>query len=197
MTSGIYQIRHLFNDKRYIGSSINISKRWSTHKRQLARDIHINRHLQRAWRKDGEDSFVFEIVEECESMDCLEREQSVIDKHSWDQLYNINPKAESRLGSKHSSESKLKMSRAKRGRAGAFKGVTHSKEAKEKMRQAKKDIYKGDSHPHSKLTTKDVLIIKRALRVGISPTKLAIRFQIGRGTIYHIRKERQWSHVKL
>ena len=33
--SGIYQIRNIINNKIYIGSSANIKKRWSEHKRDL------------------------------------------------------------------------------------------------------------------------------------------------------------------
>jgi len=62
--SGIYSIRNKTNNKRYIGSSVNISKRWNTHKRYLRKQMHDNIHLQSSWNSYGEENFIFEIIEE-------------------------------------------------------------------------------------------------------------------------------------
>ena len=48
MIQGVYAIHNTVNDKIYVGSSRNIQKRFSTHKRQLRDDIHHSRYLQRA-----------------------------------------------------------------------------------------------------------------------------------------------------
>lgn len=63
---GIYSITNLSNGKRYIGQSIDISKRWVEHKRQLKLGVHINKYLQSAVNKYGLDNFSFSIVEETE-----------------------------------------------------------------------------------------------------------------------------------
>lgn len=52
--SGVYEIRNTLNNKRYIGSSINIYRRWRDHKRMLNLSVHPNKHLQSAWNKYGE-----------------------------------------------------------------------------------------------------------------------------------------------
>lgn len=49
MKSGIYLIK--INDKIYIGSSANISKRWREHKTDLIAGRHKNMFLQRTWNK--------------------------------------------------------------------------------------------------------------------------------------------------
>lgn len=64
--SGVYEIRNALNNKRYIGSSINIYRRWRDHKRMLNLSVHPNKHLQAAWNKYGEKHFVFKILETCE-----------------------------------------------------------------------------------------------------------------------------------
>lgn len=64
--SGVYEIRNALNNKRYIGSSINIYRRWRDHKRMLNLSVHPNKHLQSAWNKYGEKHFVFKILETCE-----------------------------------------------------------------------------------------------------------------------------------
>ena len=79
MKCGVYKILNNQNNKFYIGSSKNLSKRWTQHKSDLKNKTHINIILQRSWNKYGEDSFSFEIVEECHQDILLNREQHYID----------------------------------------------------------------------------------------------------------------------
>lgn len=46
--AGIYQIRNIVNGKVYIGSAVNIERRWGMHKNRLKAGQHRNIHLQRA-----------------------------------------------------------------------------------------------------------------------------------------------------
>ena len=62
---GVYCIEHIDSGTKYIGSSNNIQQRWREHKSHLRRNKHVNRWLQRAWNKYGEDTFVFSVVYEC------------------------------------------------------------------------------------------------------------------------------------
>jgi len=64
MASGIYKIINVVNNKFYIGSSVDLRKRKSKHFSELRHNKHNNKHLQRAWDKYGEASFVFVVVEE-------------------------------------------------------------------------------------------------------------------------------------
>ena len=77
---GIYQIRNLKDNKIYVGSSVNIQFRFYEHKRFLKLNKHCNNHLQNAWNKYGESSFVFEIIELCDKALLKEHEQSLMDK---------------------------------------------------------------------------------------------------------------------
>ena len=114
MTSGIYQIKNVINDHRYIGSAKNIADRWKAHIRHLRKIKHCNKHLQYAWNKYGEDNFEFSILEECEENQLINREQYYLDisKHE----YNICQKAGNSLGTKHSLEARRKISLAKKGK---------------------------------------------------------------------------------
>ena len=71
---GIYMIKNTINGKIYIGKSFDIKKRWSNHKYELNKGVHVNNHLQRAWNKYGEDSFEFSIVEKCNEDDLSNKE---------------------------------------------------------------------------------------------------------------------------
>lgn len=77
--SGVYQIYNTVNGKRYIGSSIHIEQRFKEHLRNLRANKHVNAHLQSAWNKYGEHSFILEEVELCEPDQCLKVEQEYID----------------------------------------------------------------------------------------------------------------------
>lgn len=66
MTSGIYTITNIINNKLYVGHTTNFKKRFSKHLNTLRRDIHANSHLQNSWNKYGESNFKFEILENCE-----------------------------------------------------------------------------------------------------------------------------------
>ena len=66
INSGIYKIENVLNNKVYIGLSVDIKKRWSTHKRKLYANKHSNKHLQSAWNKYGGTAFTFEVIELCE-----------------------------------------------------------------------------------------------------------------------------------
>lgn len=73
--TGIYSILNLQNNKRYIGYSVDISRRWQTHKRDLKNNKHENDHLQAAYNKYGADSFQYSIIEECPVDELKERER--------------------------------------------------------------------------------------------------------------------------
>lgn len=69
------------NGSQYVGSSGNIFRRWSEHRRALRRGDHHSMRLQHAWNKHG-DQLVFEILEECSRNDLNTKEQEWIDRLS-------------------------------------------------------------------------------------------------------------------
>lgn len=75
---GIYRITNLKNSKSYIGQSINIEKRFKSHKYNLIRGKHRILTLQKDWDKYGEDAFEFEVVQQCERKDLSKLEQRKI-----------------------------------------------------------------------------------------------------------------------
>ncbi len=76
---GIYIITSLRNQKVYIGQSKHIENRWEEHRTALQKNVHPNKHLQRAWNKYGEKNFIFSVLEECPENILDVREQYWID----------------------------------------------------------------------------------------------------------------------
>lgn len=77
--TGIYCIINTINNKKYIGSSINIGRRLNTHKRQLINKIHKNPLLQNSVNKYGLENFYINLLEICNKDILREREQYYID----------------------------------------------------------------------------------------------------------------------
>jgi len=127
--SGIYKITNILNNKVYIGSGVCVSDRLSAHKSLLNRNKHFNLHLQASWNKYEENSFTFELIEECSLQDLEKREEYNIKLYKANnRLYGFNKRinCKTNLGIKLSLETreKLRLSHL---------GHKRSKEAQEKI----------------------------------------------------------------
>lgn len=147
--SGIYLITCKANSKQYVGSAVNLQKRWHDHCRDLRENKHHNPYLQRAWKKYGERAFEWQVLEYTSKAQLIEREQYWIDilhtvKPSG---FNICPVAGSTLGKQHSLEARAKMSETRKKltprkqtpeerakRSATMRGKKKSPEHIEKMR---------------------------------------------------------------
>ena len=89
---GIYMIFNTINDKCYVGSSKNIYERKRQHLKELKNNRHHSNHLQRAWNKYGEDSFIFVKLEEVSlTEDLCEREVFwILQKDSLNSKFGYN-----------------------------------------------------------------------------------------------------------
>ena len=158
--SGIYKITNKVNGKFYIGSSIDIKKRWWKHKWLLESKRHKNQYLQSAWDKYGEENFVFSVLLETKEELLLEKEQELLDKtkcYNKEVGYNIAKDAVASMrGKKHSAHTKSKISSTLTGRtfsketrqrmSEACKGRKHTEETRRKISEAQIGV------PHSKET---------------------------------------------
>lgn len=116
---GVYLIRNRVDGKVYVGSSVNISKRWSEHRAKLERGTHHSAHLQRAWKKCGADAFEWLIIEPCDAAARIEREQHWADyfgSYRDTSGYNIRKRVETNHAIVPTRETREKMSAARRGK---------------------------------------------------------------------------------
>lgn len=125
---GIYKITNVVNNKCYIGSAVDIDRRFSRHIDDLEKNRHHSAALQRAWNKYGKNNFIFEMLENILNKSALiDREQYYLDNLRPE--YNICPHAGSSLGRPCKEENKKKIS-------DKLKGRKFSEETKRKISQA-------------------------------------------------------------
>lgn len=104
--SGIYVISSPSGGE-YVGSAVNIRRRWHQHRTALRTFRHKNRKLQNAWNKYGESQIQFRVLLVCDKSTLIFFEQRAID--TFLPKYNICQVAGSALGVKHSIETRQKL----------------------------------------------------------------------------------------
>lgn len=126
---GIYQIQSKIKPERiYIGSSINVNTRWSSHLSKLNLNRHLNKILQNHYNKYGKSDLQFSILLGCKKENLIKNEQFFMD--SYKPYFNIRKNAQNNFGFKHSEETKQKISEAN-------KGLKRSEETKQKMSESR------------------------------------------------------------
>jgi len=146
--AGVYKIINKVNGRFYIGSAVNIKKRWRYHIQDLNKGKHGNGYLQRAWNKYGSDNFIFEVLEYCEPSELIRMEQDYLDSTgACESGYNMCPVAGNRLGTKMPPDAVRRVAEANRGRKMSEEecrnkslrqtGTKRSEETKKKMSEVK------------------------------------------------------------
>lgn len=159
----------MVNGKSYVGSAINILSRWSVHLCELRAGTHYNKYLQRAWRKNGERSFQFSVLETCPKAALISREQFWMDRLGVVSAgYNIQPRARSNAGIRRSDQTLAKM------RASAQRRVERPGHREHLSERAKKQWAKGRIGLKRPRSAEERAKISRSLRT----SEKAIAFHI-------------------
>jgi group I intron endonuclease len=125
MPSGIYCILNTANGHRYVGQSVDLSRRKSYHFTALAKGIHKNRHLQAAWNRYGASCFlwsVLQVVCGAASLDAAERHWIAL-YASNDPKHGYNAESGGLTRPRASCRTRWAMQRAQ--------GIRHSKDKRE------------------------------------------------------------------
>lgn len=136
MKNVIYKISNNINNKIYIGSSRKFNIRCNQHKFHLIKGTHHSNILQNHVNKYGFESLKFEIIEQCDSLNLINREQYYIDL--LEPFFNIRRIAESNFGLKRTDEQKKRMIAGRLANSGIRKGWKHTKESLMKIGLANK-----------------------------------------------------------
>ena len=110
---GIYCIYNNKNNKRYIGQTIYLNRRWTQHKSKLKSHCHNNKLLQSDYDMYGIEVFEYIILEYCSLEELNNREKYWIKYYNsinMDKGYNQAVGGVGALGYKHTEEELNKMS---------------------------------------------------------------------------------------
>lgn len=135
---GIYKIENIKNGKKYIGSSININKRFYRHKNDLKNNKHGNIYLQRDFNKYSINDFNFECIEKCETNNIKTIEQKYLDiifeiKNYNKYYYNLSKQSSGGDNISHHSNNELIKEKIKKGLYNRYKN--ESEEDNKKRRE--------------------------------------------------------------
>lgn len=171
---GIYAIRHIDSGSVYIGSSRNICVRWRGHRTKLRNGKHHCAHLQNAWDKYGECSFVFEVTETCfdDPVVLFHREQVWMDRFR-SKLYNMASQSEPRCGTKWTEERRKFMSERMKG-----------------------NRY-GEGHHSGKLKESDILSILHDYASGMTIKDIATKHSIDKSSVDRITSRKRWGDIAI
>jgi DNA-binding Xre family transcriptional regulator len=124
----------------------------------------------------------------CDPGDCLAYEQIALDSIMPE--YNICKIAGSRLGTKHSAQTRKKMSVNHcdvKGANNPFFGKKHSRDSFINCR--------GEKHFNAKLTKSSVRKIKHLLRNKITQKMIAREFGVSQQAVSRIKHGKTWGHI--
>lgn len=208
MKTGIYKILNKVNNKVYIGSAIDIKKRWRDHKWHLIHAKHHNSHLQSSFNKYGLDVFEFLILSECPVEELLIKEKEYIKLFNSDNNqfgYNVNDPEHTFLNKKHNEKTKMLLSKQKLGDKNPmfgkfgdkhhFYNKNHSIESRNKMSVSHLGIPTHRRNNH-KLNVNDILNIRKLYHEdNISQPKIALMYEVSYTAINKIITRKTWSNI--
>lgn len=143
----LYEIWNTVNGKRYVGSSVNVRRRWQNHVCDLRAGRHGNPHLQAAWNQYGESAFVFLVLAVLEPSELQPTETRLLGRVvGRADCYNLCSSAEAPgRGQKRTPEHRARISAILRQRSRscyasvrrALTGRSVSAETRERIRAAR------------------------------------------------------------
>lgn len=211
---GVYRIVDHASGKFYIGSSINVAKRWQQHLLRMRRGTHTNPILQAIWNA-GHDRLSIETLRECRPIkaEILAAEQGALDGAAVGRnplCMNVLTVAGSHLGRKRTEATRKAL-------ANNFRGRTHTDEAKAKMRAAKVGRPLSEDHrrklgdaargkklpPRERLprpefrafTDDQVRAIRAAKAGGQSFTEIEAAYGMSRGALQRMLRRETYAEV--
>ena len=145
---GVYGILNTITNKWYIGSSIELSRRFGRHLWELRKGIHHSQKLQRSFDKHGEGAFQFKILLVCEIKDVEMFESRAIKAYdSYKNGYNVAAEAKGGFmrGRKWPEATKA-------ARLEVMRNFKHTEETKKRLSEIKKAEWRENGgnycHPH-------------------------------------------------
>ena len=184
---GIYCIENIINHKKYVGQTINTHQRRIGHRSSLNLGTHFNQHLQFAWNKYGENSFIFYVIEECKREELDERETYWIAKlDSTNRKYGYNVSHGGVFGNEEDAWRRM---------TSPFCGGHHSTSQRAKWSKSRKGTRLGEENSNCKISEQTAKEIISALANGEPNVAIARRLNIPKTIVMNIKYGLAWSHL--
>jgi group I intron endonuclease len=197
--SGIYAIRLIGSDQCYVGSSVDVYRRWYQHRFKLNRNLGAY-VLQTAWSFYGDGKFEFLLLESCDPSCLAEREQHYID--TLNSVFNGKLSVtewilseEARVGlsvklkerhAKMSDEEKAQL-QEKISESNKLWAIENPEAAK-----ARAESRRGENNDQHILTEKEIIDIYLSPK---TQAEIAKCYQITQALVSGIRNGTKWSHI--
>lgn len=142
----IYKITNLINGKVYIGQTVRpLNQRLANHK------LYPKSLISNAFKKYGIENFTIETIDTAVNKEELDSKERMWIEH-YNSIspngYNLTKGGGGTLGYKLSKETRLKISRANKGKPSHTKGKVLSEETKRKISISRKGKYSGENNPN-------------------------------------------------
>lgn len=212
MISGIYQIRCVVTNKKYIGSSYNVLHRLKTHFKLLKKNSHYNKYLQNAYNKYGFSNFEYSVLMSCNVSELRSEETKYISMYDKKELYNIKVvDAFSNLGM-HCATRKLKKSQVRNIIKLIKSGYTKKEVAilykisahvitlilnRITYKDCTSEIIPFDSKAHYKLKDSDIPTIVNLLNNNATCKEIAKIYNVDKTLIQIIKRGGIWKHHSI
>lgn len=144
----IYKVENKVNGKIYIGQTArNFKERKAHHLRDALNDSNLPFH--RAIRKYGEGNFTWGIVDECSTVEELnKREEYWIRELNTISPHGYNLRLGGKNGGLYCDEMKKGLSEARKGKNNSFYGKTHNEEVRKRIGEATRKRLKNKENHH-------------------------------------------------
>jgi group I intron endonuclease len=207
----IYLYENKINGMVYIGQTINLQARDHGHKYSGGK-YGVDAAIKQYGRHNF-DLITIEIVDTIKQADLAEafwiaEARKYLGK---DMVYNITDGGLGWTGTKHSEETKEKLSIANKGKIGrklskeachniamakmGEKNPNYGKSPSAETIKKKSDACIGERNPRAKLTEKDVIEIRKLAKSELTPLAISKIFNISQSTINDITLRRTWKHL--
>lgn len=143
----VYTITCIPTNKIYVGFTTDYLTRLRTHSTRLNCGVHPNLHLQQAFIKYGKSNFIIEILEEYPEEILVAMEHywgTTLNTHNNKVGFNILPTHPYKENARMAEESKLKISKAN-------KGKKHSEKSKALMSSSRKGKKQSEKHVENRM----------------------------------------------
>ena len=192
-----------------MGSSVNIESRFATHLRELRKGTHHAGHLQNSYNKYGRDSYVINVLLECDPEELIAEEQKELDK-GFD--YNSSPTAGNTLGFRLSKEKREIRSKERKKRfqedeeyrnhiLNMSRGLPKPDGWKRKMSQRLKGVPKTEKHvermakSRAVLSEEQVREIRRRCDSGETQCSVARSMGISKSQVQRVASRERYNWV--